>query len=198
MGKEHQMYEKNDQINANVEELGQEESSSSTRTHSASSLALDLLLPCAIILLPSVALAAVLLYFVLGRQVHPPQFSDPNLSFAFNQTSAAHYYVDFPTSKLSTIVGKFATAAGLATSSALLLLSWPISKRIFAHSCRGRHEQLPTPLQLTLLINVFNNGGIGAVFKYLKYHFAFGGERARIPSFVTVAVAILASFVGLQ
>ena len=159
---------------------------------------MDLLLPCVIILLPSVALAAVLLYCVLGRQMDPPQFTNPDLAFAFNGTSSAYYYVNFKTSKLSTIVGKFAIAAGLATSSALLLLSWPISKRLYVHSCRGRYEQLPTPFQLTLLIGVFNNGGISAVLKYLKYHFAFGSERAKIPNFLPFTVSILALFVGMQ
>lgn len=183
---------------ATVEEFHPRQSFSPSTEKPPSSLASDLLLPCAIILLPSVALAAILLYFVLARQVHPPVFTHPALEFDFNETSPDHYYVNFPTSKLSTIVGKFATAAGLATSTALLLLSWPMSKRIFAHSCHGRHEQLPTPLQLTLLISVFNNGGIGAVLKYLKYHFAFGGQRARVPSFLPVAVGILACFVGLQ
>lgn len=185
-------------IDATVEELDPRESSSPSTCRPPSSLTSDLLLPCTIILLPSVALAAILLYFVLGRQVHPPIFTHPALEFDFNETSPNHYYVDFPTSKLSTIVGKFATAAGLATSTALLLLSLPMSKRMFAYSCNGQHEQLPTPLQLTLLIGVFNNGGIGAVLKYLKYHFAFGGQRARVPSFLPIAVGILACFIGLQ
>lgn len=195
MAKETIENEKTSRIDATVQELEARETSTDD---SSSSLTSDLLLPCAVILLPSVALAAVLLYCVLGRQVHPPVSHHSALHVDFNETSPDHYYVNFPTSRLSTIVGKFATVAGFATSSALLLLSWPMSKRILANSCHGRHEQLPTPLQLTLLIGVFNNGGLGAVFKYLKYHFLFGGQRARIPTFLPTMVTILACFVGLQ
>lgn len=157
----------------------------------------ELLLPCAIILLPISAVVVLLLWFVFHYEVHPPTFADPDLRVAFNETSPSHYYVDFSVSKISTIAGKFATCAGIATSSALVLLSIPISRRIYAHSLRGRHQNLPTPYQFTLLLAIFN-GGMGAVVNYFRYRFAWGSQRARAPGFIFACAMVLTCFMGLQ
>lgn len=196
------LYGKNVRIHTNVTEIPSssfsEQDSNADQGKTSSSLTSDFLLPCAIIIVPTVVLAILLIFFVFHYEVHPPQFANPALQVPFSETSATHYYVHFATSRISTIVGKFTTAANLATSTALALLAIPIARQIFAHSQKSQHQQLPTPYQLTLLIAVFNNGGFGALFKYLRYQFAFGSQRARIPRLLPVCVTVLTLFILLQ
>ncbi|KAK0707747.1 hypothetical protein B0H67DRAFT_321678 [Lasiosphaeris hirsuta] len=105
------------------------------------------------------------------------------------------YYVNISATTLVFLSSLMSTLASVLVASLMLLFSYPAMSRILAKS-RLQGDDLPTPFQLNLLVQLFR-GGLGALWSWLTYLVEWRGKRARIATEVNLTAAFSVAAIAL-
>lgn len=128
-------------------------------------------LPC----IPVIAISGVLLYIVLHKRVHPsPGWPELELHLPKDQprskgvidmvdyyrhNAGSAYYVNENPSTITTVASWTSRVIPYLTSSIMALVAFFAARRIVIKSKKGSESDLPTPEQLTLLIDLLGGKG---------------------------------------
>ena len=148
----------------------------------------------ALIVIPMIGLAALLLGLVLVNRVDQPLSTGEN-AFTFSPPSMMEthaFYVDFNPTTLVTIASWSSTVAPLLAVGAMILVSFPLAKQLKDNS--REDGSLPTPFQLGLLLETLT-GGITPLWDITSY--CRWPHRHDMSSSVRTALIALAFFTGL-
>lgn len=151
---------------------------------------LDITLACALITLPMVTFALVLLYLVFHYQMNQTASPLENLHLDLGRTSSSWYYIDFPATRLVFIASWSSSVSLTLASSAMLLISYPVAGVFVAQSSSRSVRNLPTPYQLSLLIDLLRADAM-SLWRGLKYTFTWKDRQSDLaPSIVWSSVAL--------
>ncbi len=150
----------------------------------------------ALIVVPMLGLAALLLGLVLAKNVEKPaNTSSGTLTLDLrSEFDPNAYYVDFNPTTLVTIASWSSTVAPLLAVCAMILVSFPLAQSLKQNSQMSGAE-LPTPYQFSLLLDSLS-AGVAPLWNSLSY-WRWPHREGRMPSNVRNALAILAVFTGL-
>lgn len=146
----------------------------------------------ALIVVPMVGLAALLLGLVLSNNVEKPENS-PSRELTLDLRSefdSDAYYVDFNPTTLVTIASWSSTVAPLLAVCAMILVSFPLAESLRNES-QSSGSDLPTPFQFSLLLECFT-AGITPLWNALSYR--RWKHSGRMASTVRNALTVLAIF----
>ncbi|EXJ58734.1 hypothetical protein A1O7_06164 [Cladophialophora yegresii CBS 114405] len=150
----------------------------------------------ALIVVPMLGLAGLLLGLVLANDVEKPADRSSgtltlNLRSEFDDDA---YYVDFNPTTLVTIASWSSTVAPLLAVCAMILVSFPIAQSLKANSQMAGSE-LPTPCQFALLLDCLS-AGITPLWNALSY-WRWPQKEGAMASNVRNALTVLAIFMVL-
>lgn len=128
-------------------------------------------LPC----IPVIIISGVLLYIVLGKRAYPtPGWPELDLHLPENQpksngvidtvdwwrhNAGSAYFVNENPSTITTVASWTSRVIPYLTSSIMALVAFFAARRIVTKSKKGSGSDLPTPEQLTLLIDLLGGKG---------------------------------------
>jgi hypothetical protein len=150
----------------------------------------------ALIVVPMMGLASLLLGLVLSNNVDKPaDRSSGSLTLNLrSEFDADAYYVDFNPTTLVTIASWSSTVAPLLAVSAMILVSFPLAQSLKANSQMSGSE-LPTPFQFSLLLDSLS-AGITPLWNALSYR-RWPHKDGAMASNVRNALTVLAIFTAL-
>jgi hypothetical protein len=153
-----------------------------------------ILLAVALIVLPMLGLAALLLGLVIDNEIKQADASTDN-SLAVDNDLLNHnsYYVDFNPTTLVTIASWSSTVAPLLAVCAMLLVSFPIASQLQISS-KTQDSRLPTPYQLGLLLDSLS-AGLMPLYNAVSYR--RWQHREKLAPSVRLALLLLGSFTAL-
>jgi len=157
----------------------------------------DVLLACALITIPMTLFPLVLLYLVFRYQVHQAVPLANNLDLLGNSTDSGHYYVDISATTLVFVASWSSTVSLTLVSSVMLLVSYPVSRALLGRSHNRDVKRLPTPYQLTLLVDLLR-GEIMSIWRGLRYLLTWEKTRSELATSVLWPSAILCSVIILR
>lgn len=148
---------------------------------------------------PMVLLPAILLHLVFAYRLTQNPNTSPDLqtSTDVEQSTTTAYYVNFSSTTLVFIASLMSTLASTLVAFLMVLYSYPIVSRIVRKSENGGSADLPTPFQLSLLVQL-SKGGLGSVWSWAKYSFGWKGKRAKIAKEVSWTGAFLVTAIGIR
>ncbi|KAF3763160.1 hypothetical protein M406DRAFT_73790 [Cryphonectria parasitica EP155] len=128
-------------------------------------------LPCIPILVVSGVLLGVIFRYQVVPQVGRPEFiiashtvGSENLTSHIHDIKhdggSAAYYVDYSPTSITTIAAWTGRIIPYLSSSIMALVAFFAARHIVVKSRDGTHDDLPTPKQLTILINLLGGSGI--------------------------------------
>lgn len=121
----------------------------------------NVLLAFTVITVPMVLLPALLLWivFTYGLTQHAT-LSDLQTTADIEQSTTSAFYVDFSSTTLVLLASLMSIVSSSLVSSFMVLYSYPIMSRIARKSQNSQNADLPTPFQVSLLIQLLK-GGLG-------------------------------------
>lgn len=137
-------------------------------------------LPC----IPILVISAVLLWFIYHYRVIPSAglaefylvptaIASQNLSNHINDIKHnggdAAYYVDYRPTTITTIAGWTGRIIPYLSSSIMALIAFFAARHIVLKSQHGKHDDLPTPKQLSILITLLGGSGLGPLKETAVY-----------------------------
>ena len=150
---------------------------------------LDILLASALLTLPMIILGIALM-----SMVHKYQMPDHNSTYSTgNRTGIAlgsAYYVNISSSRLANVSSIASTVSMLLMSAAMVLFSYPLSRRLTENCDRHRESTLPSPYQLTIMIKLIGGQPL-ALWSYIRY--ALGSKHKRIDVVPNLSHTVLIS-----
>ena len=156
---------------------------------------LEIGLASATILIPMIALSAVLM-----ASVYSCQMPDNNSSYSFGNGTAiplgSAYYVNYSATTLVYIASLSSTVATLLLSAAMVLFSYLLASKMAYQSDNAEVLLLPSPYQLELLIRMID-GRMMALWSYVLYFVGSKQNRIRIMPVLWHASALLMALVLL-
>lgn len=156
---------------------------------------LETLLASTLLIVPLVALSAVLVGLVIDRKM-----ADNNSTYSIDNGTAlplgTAYYVNYSSTTLVYIASLSSTFATLLIGPAMLLFSFSLARDIGKNSDEGAISKLPSPYQLGLLIR-FVDGKLMVLWSYLLYICGGRGRRTKIVPALWHACSMLMAFVLL-
>jgi hypothetical protein len=105
-------------------------------------------------LLPLTGMVLLLISLVFGNEFATP-----------NETNGGVYLVDYNLSDLLTISSWCATIAVLLAGFVMMLFSYVVAHGQYVSSSLGMHNNLPTPQQYAILVQVLQLGGLGSLWR---------------------------------
>ena len=148
-------------------------------------IVLGVALPC----IPIIMITSVLLYIILNyrldisdglKDLQPPhhhnhsyQHLDSTISFNSHEGGNAAYYVHYNPTTITTIASWTSRVIPYLSSSIMALVAFFAARHIVTQSKSGDEHgsQLPTPEQLSLLINMLGGSGFGPLKDALLYRY---------------------------
>jgi hypothetical protein len=127
----------------------------------------EILLTVGVIVIPLSIISAVLLGVVFLRRIEYPETSSTGLDSNTGTNEAGVYYVRVSSTTLVLLASFSSSVSTILISFFMLLISYPISKRILRSSELRNTDNLPTSYQFGLLIASLY--GIGAFWQWTKY-----------------------------
>ena len=149
---------------------------------------LEICLAVATITLPLIALSVLLLALIFRHRVSHAQPTSNTLRYPTLVDEPGVYYVNMSATKLITIASWASSVAPMLPSFVMILWSYPLARRFLARSDRRAARALPTPFQLSLVVE-FLHAGLGSFWKWLQY--------LRWPHHERLSPAVTSSMVGL-
>ena len=157
----------------------------------------EIVLACLVISIPMLVLSAGLLGIIYAFRVVQPEadLSYPGPSDGVDIDPSA-YLVNYSATRLITIASWSSSIAPLLPGFVMILISFPAARRFLRSSQADQENDLPTPYQLGLYLQILT-GGVGSLWLWIKYR--FWSKRERQASVVTLLVLNLSSatMVGL-
>lgn len=165
-------------------------------------------LPCIpIIVVSTVLLVVIFKYRVVPRDGWPEFYVEPSADDGINNVTdliyairkeggAPAYYVDYNPSTITTIAGWTSRVVPYLSSSIMALVAFYAARNIVVKSKRGKHDELPTPKQLTILIGLLSGSGWSPLKEALTHRW---GTKERLVAPLPAAFTVLAmiSVLGL-
>ena len=150
------------------------------------------------ITVPMVLFPALLLWiiFTYGLTQHAT-LSDLQTTVDIEQRITSVYYVNFQPTILVFPATLMSVVSTSLVSFLMMLYSYPIMARIVRTSESSQNADLPTPFQLSLLIQLAK-GGLGPVWAWVQYIFGWKGKRVKIIKEVRWTGAFLVATIGLR
>lgn len=163
-------------------------------------------LPC----IPIIVITTVLLWVIFKHRIIPPpgladfhaaagssdsEFLDTS-NFTIAIYDARHngfapgYYVNYNPSTITTIASWTSRVVPYLSSSIMALVAFFAARHIVLKSKHGHHDELPTPKQLNILINLLEGNGAGPL-KETMVHRWKSKEKLAAPlpaAFTTLAI----------
>lgn len=157
-------------------------------------------LPCIpIIVVSTVLLVVIFKYRVVPRDGWPEFYVETaenginnvtDLIYAIRkQGGAPAYYVKYNPSTITTIAGWTSRVVPYLSSSIMALVAFYAARNIVVKSKRGKHDELPTPKQLTILIGLLSGSGWGPLKEALTHRW---GTKERMVAPLPAAFTALA------
>ncbi|PSR88499.1 hypothetical protein BD289DRAFT_482101 [Coniella lustricola] len=164
-------------------------------------------LPCIPILVVSAVLIGLIFrYRVIPRPGWPEFIVTSTAGSSHNVTSlikeikkeggSAAYYVDFQPTSITTIAGWTGRIIPYLSSSIMALVAFYAARHIVLKSQDGNHDELPTPKQLSILINLLGGGGMGPLKDTVMYRFK-NKEKLVAPLPAVLSALTLITLTGL-
>ncbi|KAI4230201.1 MAG: hypothetical protein LQ349_006286 [Xanthoria aureola] len=157
---------------------------------------LEIGLASATLLIPMLALSAILITLVFSHQMPNNNSTYTITGDGTAESLGAAYYVDYSATTLVYIASLSSTVATLLLSAAMVLLSYFLASKFAKQSDNGEHHQLPSPYQLELLIRIID-GRLMALWSYLLYLFGSKQKRIRVMPVLLQASALMIALVIL-
>lgn len=137
-------------------------------------------LPC----IPILVVSAVLLWFIYHYRVIPsaglaefhlaatasgPQKLANQIHDVRHNGGDAAYYVNYQATTITTIAGWTGRIIPYLSSSIMALIAFFAARHIVLKSQHGKHDDLPTPRQLSILITLLGGSGLGPLKETAMY-----------------------------
>jgi hypothetical protein len=139
----------------------------------------EILMLASIIVLTMSVLSGVLLWAIYKHRLDSTRNTIGGLSTTdpfsgFNMSGFLHpetnvIWVNFSATQIVTIASWTSTAAPVLVGFLLSLLGYPIAKSFLENSRKQNARNLPTPLQLNLLITVVGSANVNALWQWFQY-----------------------------
>jgi hypothetical protein len=150
----------------------------------------EILLAAAFVTIPLAILTSVLLGLVLTNLVPSNSTSSDGFqAIDSSQLTSDAYYIDFGATQLTTIASWCSSVAPLLSGAVMALFFSHISSLLKSRSENGISRELPTLLQLSLLIGV-SGASVGPLWRWLQYMFL--KKRETSVSFLRLGTSVLA------
>ena len=155
--------------------------------------ALEIALASAVMILPMLALTAVLLALVFGHQMpnHDSTYTYDNKT---ELPLGSAFYVDYSATTLVYIASLSSTLSTVLISAAMILFSYTVARTMALESDANRAAHLPSPFQLQLLIRVID-GKITSLYWFLLYLLGRKHAKVKIVPMLWHAVGMLLALV---
>lgn len=127
----------------------------------------DVLIALSLVSLPMILLTGILLGLVFYYEIKPSRFNLPGVPDPYN-TDATAFLVDFSATKLVTVASWTSSTTSLLPPFAMVLLSYPVARSISEASQRGNKDELPSPYQFGLLLELLG-GNVGSLWSWIRY-----------------------------
>ncbi|KAL8933183.1 MAG: hypothetical protein Q9216_006482 [Gyalolechia sp. 2 TL-2023] len=156
---------------------------------------LEIGLASAMMLIPMLALSAILMALVYSHQM-PDNSSTYTIGNETAKSLGSAYYVDYSATTLVYIASLSSTIATLLLSAAMVLFSYFLASKFAKQSDNGEDSLLPSPYQLELVIRIID-GRLMALWSYILYFFGSKQNRIRIMPILWQASALMIALVLL-
>jgi len=158
----------------------------------------DILLSFAIITIPMLAFAGVLLGLVFHYRVTHNSPPYEHLQLEGTRDEPGIYYVDLNATFIVFIASWSSSVAPMLASFILVLAAYPICRQYLGQARANLTRELLTPYQLALTLRFMNGGGFGALWSWLNYHVGWKSVRERQGSVLrkTALMAIISLSLG--
>lgn len=157
---------------------------------------LEIGLASATLLIPMLALSAILMALVFSHQMPKNSSTYAILGNGTAESLGSAYYVDYSVTTLVYIALLSSTVATLLLSAAMVLFSCLLASRYAKQSDNGEDSVLESPYQLELLIHIVD-GRLMALWSHLLYLFGSKQNRIRIMPVLWQASALMITLVLL-
>ena len=148
----------------------------------------DISIGCLVISIPMVVLTALLLGLIYSNEVKKGPYVEPIASFDNTQQSSSAYLVDFSSTRLLTVASLSSSVAPFLPGFVMLLLSFPVARRLSSTSEARQNTRLPTPYQLALYLQ-FLTAGLSSIYQWIKYRMWKKREK-QVPVITTLATGL--------
>ena len=156
---------------------------------------LETLLASTLLIVPLVALTAVLVGLVVNRRM-----PDNDSTYSFDNGTAiplgTAYYVNYSSTTLVYIASLSSTLATLLIGPAMLLFSFSLARNIETNSDKSAISLLPSPYQMEMLIRLIH-GKLMVLWSYFLYVCGRRKRRAQIVPVLWHACSMLVTMVLL-
>lgn len=128
----------------------------------------QILIAFLVMTIPMLLFSSVLLGLIFHYRVTQNEFVSNNLAFTSDSVDNDAYFVNISATTLITVASWSSTVAPILIGFSMTLASYPVAKGLLEDSQREL-GQLPTPFQLSLIIQIIANSGIGSLWSWLVY-----------------------------
>jgi hypothetical protein len=150
---------------------GKAPSQSSSHSASFRTVFNDIFWAAAFVTIPLTILTAVLLGLIFANLANTASLNTPGFQTINNsQIQSDAYYIDFSATQLTTIASWCSSVAPLLSGGVMVLFFFHISSIMRRDAESRRTQELPTPLQLSLLIGT-SGASIVSLWRWLQYMF---------------------------
>jgi hypothetical protein len=151
---------------------------------------LEIFLSFFLITAPMVCLSCALIAIVYNQSLLYNGAASPALALPINQNESGVYYLNTSQKLLLTVSTWSSSLAPYLVGSAVTLASFPLARQMLRDQHQNRPEDLPTPYQLGLTLEILGGRGLPAVTKWCRYITGWGPERARQTNALSRAIGI--------
>lgn len=125
----------------------------------------EIMLHTTLLVLPMVIFSAVLLGLVFSNRVEYNPSGLDECGSAGKVDEAGIFYVDFSATRLIFIASWSSSLAPILVGSVVVLISYPMARRIIVSNEVENTAKLPIPFQLSLMLRMLSGGGFGALWE---------------------------------
>ena len=118
----------------------------------------EILIAFLVMTLPMLLFSGLLLGLIFHLRVVHNGFVSNNLAFSDGHRDSNAIYVRISSTTLITIASWSSTLAPLLIGFTITLISYPVSKAILRAGKFGNTQDLPTPYQLSIILQMIANG----------------------------------------
>jgi hypothetical protein len=139
---------------------------------------------------PMVCLSCALIAIVYNHSLLYNGPASPALALPINQNESDVYYLSTSQKLLLTVATWSSTLAPYLVGTAITLASFPLARQMLRDQHQNRPEDLPTPYQLSLTLEILGGKGLPAATRWCRYITGWGPERARQTNALSRAIGV--------
>jgi len=151
----------------------------------------EILIASMAMILSMILFSGLLLGLIFHLRVVHNGFVSSNLAFKDGHDDPDAIYVRISSTTLITIASWSSTLAPLLVGFAITLTSYPVSRGLLRAGGTEGTQRLPTPHQLTLILQMITNGSPVSLWHWIKYTVGWRGRREKQGSPIKTIATIL-------